>query len=197
MATDSVRLTLPDMTERFKFLGDKLGPTVFAAMLISAQKMLADVVSKRMSNPRRGSTDRNLGVDFGTARRSMIDKAGITEDKVFALIGSPVGYVRTHEEGFHGPVQVRGHVRQLVALTMNAKGKVTKKSAAAFKSAVRNKQATTAHVRAYSRKVDIIAKHFIRDTVTEAVPPTEERIMRALVIAAKTGRVPSPTQLGA
>ena len=52
-------------------------------------------------------------------------------------------------------------------------------------------------MRAHTRKVDIIAKHFIRDTVQENVLPTEERITQALIIAAKTGQIPTPSQLGA
>lgn len=198
MATDVVHLSLDTMLARFRFLGEYLNSAVYNAMLVSANKMLADVTKLRMSNPRRGSTSTNLGVDTGTARRSMIDRVGVTPEKIFALIGSPVDYVKTHEEGFHGVAHVRAHTRQLVSLSRNTKtGLVSKISAGKYKKAIRKNRKTIAYVRPYARKVDIIGKHFIRDTVAQAVIPTQDRITTALVIAAKTGRVPAPSQLGA
>ncbi len=195
MATDVVNLSLNAMVERFKFLGDMLPQTVFNAMLVSAKKMLADVTKQRMSNPRRGSTSTNLGVDTGTARRSMIDQAGITPDKVFALIGSPVDYVKTHEEGFHGTAHVRASMRSHKGkiLARTATGAVKKRA----RVTARQKSKGAWSVRAYERKVNIIGKHFIRDTVLQAGIPTQDRITTALIIAAKTGRIPTPSQLGA
>jgi len=195
--TETIKLNLDEMIGRFRFLGKNLAPAVYNAMLISAKTMLRDVVKNRMSNPRRGSTATNLGVDTGTARRSMIDQAGMTADAVFALIGSPIDYVKTHEEGFDGIAKVNAHTRRIVALRRNAKGTIIKKSAARYKAALKAKRRTVAYVRAYDRKVDIVAKHFIRDTVLEAVAPTEERILRALTLLATTGKVPSPTTIGA
>jgi hypothetical protein len=193
--TETVKLNLDEMIQRFRFLGQNLAPTVYAAMLITAQKMLRDVVSQRMSNPRRGSTATNLGVDTGTARRSMIERAGMTADAVFALIGSPVDYVRTHEEGFHGTVQVPASTRQHKGqIPVSAKtGAVTKRA----RLTVAQKAKGSWVVRAHSRKLDVIAKHFIRDTLQGAVAPLEKRILQSLLIAAKTGQVPSPGQLGA
>lgn len=195
--SETVKLNLDEMLHRFKFLGDKIGPTVYAAMLVSAKKMLADVVKKRMSNPRRGSTATNLGVDTGTARRSMIEQAGITADRVFALLGSPVDYVKTHEEGFRGTVQVPTHTAQHRhgrTLAVSVKTRAITKRAALTK---RQKARGPWTVRSHSMKMDIHAKHFIRDTVNESVAPLEKRILQSLLIAAKTGQVPSPSQLGA
>lgn len=198
MPNETVKLNLDEMIQRFRHLGENLAPTVHSAMLISAQQMLRDVVKNRMSNPRRGSTAFNLGVDTGTARRSMVDRAGMAAESVFALIGSPIDYVKTHEEGFHGTQHVHGYVRRQVALVRSARtGKVTKKSAAKYKAAVMGRLKNRIYVRPHGRKVDIIAKHFIRDTVFQAVAPLEQRVLRALMIASKTGRVPSPRELGA
>lgn len=203
MADETVKLDMDRMIERFASLGKLLGPSAYVAMLVTAQKMLRDVVSKRMSNPRRGSTDTNLGVDTGTARRSMTDVAGLDSDKVYALIGSAVDYVKTHEEGFHGTQHVRAYLRRNVALkrVVNRRsarnGMITKGSAARYKAAARKGHALTSHVRAHGRKVNIIAKHFIRDTVLEAKVPAENRIIRAMLVAARTGKVPTPNQVGA
>jgi len=196
--TETIRLTIPEMLERFKSLGEKLGPTAYVAMLVSGQKMLRDVVKNRMSNPRRGSTSTNLGVDTGTARRSMTDLTQQTERSITTLIGSTVDYVRSHEEGFHGPVQVRAHTRRIAVLERNTHtGRVSKASSRKYKAALRSGRKTSAHVRAYTRKVNILAKHFIRDTVIANVVPTTDRITRALLIAVKTGKVPQAGQLGA
>jgi hypothetical protein len=196
--TETVTLDLTGMLDRFRSLGPLLAPTVYTAMLVSAKKMLSDVVSKRMSNGRRGSTATNLGVDTGTARRSMVDQAGFDADHVFSLIGSPIDYVAAHELGFQGTQHVRAHARRNVALERNTKtGRVSKSSARAYKAAARAGHVLTSNVRAHGRQVNIVAKHFIRDTVIESKVPTEDRILRALQIAVKTGRTPSTSQLGA
>jgi hypothetical protein len=196
---DTVKLNMADMLKRFEFLGSNLVATVYVAMLVAAQKMLRDVVSKRMSNPRRGSTATNLGVDTGTARRSMIERTGLTADRVFALIGSPLEYVRVHEEGFAGTQNVKAHIRRRLGVikAVSISTRAVVKRAAVTARQRRLDASSPIHVGAHSRKVDIIAKHFIRDTVLENVEPTVDRITRALVIAAKTGRVPSPRELGA
>jgi hypothetical protein len=198
---DTVKLSMADMLKRFEFLGVNLPRTVYVAMLVAAQKMLRDVVSKRMSNPRRGSTATNLGVDTGTARRSMIERAGLTPERVFAMIGSPIEYVRVHEEGFHGTQNVKAHVRRrlgvIKAVAIGASRGAVVKRAAVTARQKRLDASHPIHVRSHSRKVDIIAKHFIRDTVLQNVEPTQDRIVQALVIAAKTGQVPTPRQLGA
>jgi len=192
-----IKLPIDGIVERFKSLGPLLAPTVYVAMLASTQKMLRDVLSKRMSNPRRGSTATNLGVDTGTARRSMVGPVKQTQDTVQAVLGSTVDYVAAHEAGFHGTQHVRAYTRIIAGLSRNARtGIVTKKAAGKYKAALRSGKATIAHVRPHGRKVNIIAKHFIRDTVIEAKDPAADRITKALMIAIKTGRVPSIAQMG-
>jgi len=196
--TETVKLNMDEMIQRFRFIGKNLAPTIYRAMLVSAQAMLRKGVVEHMSGAKRGSGPSLLGVETGSARRSMIDQAGLAADKVFALIGSPLGYVRAHEEGFDGPVQVRAHTRRIIRLKRNTRtGRVSKKSAAAYKASVRKGGKRFAYVRAHDRKVDIVAKHFIRDTVLESVAPTEQRILKALMIAARTGKIPTTGQLGA
>jgi hypothetical protein len=195
---DVIRLPIDGIVERFKSLGPMLAPTVYVGLLASAKQMLRDVLQKRMSNPRRGSTSTNLGVDTGTARRSMVDRVGVTESTAFALLGSVERYVKAHEEGFHGTAHVRAYTRRNLSPKFNVRtGKLTKKYAMEYIAARRKGKKTVSYVRAHGRKVDIIAKHFIRDTVIEAAGPTADRITRGLIIAIKTGRVPSINQVGA
>lgn len=194
---DTVRLSLDQMLERFKFLGKQLAPTVYRAMLVSGQEMLRRTVKDHMSGPRRGSKPSVLGRDHGTARRSMIAQTEFKNEVIGSLVGSPLGYVRAHEEGFDGSVQVRGHTRRIIRLERNTKtGRVSKKSAAAYKAASRRAGKTLAFVRPYKRDVRMPALHFIRDAVLESVTPTENRIVKALMYAARTGQVPTPGQLG-
>jgi len=190
MADATVKLDMAAMVEKFKSLGPLMAPSVYVAMLVTAQKMLRDVVSQRMSNPRRGSTATNLGVDTGTARRSMIDAAGVTADKVFALIGSPEAHVKVHEEGFHGTQHVPAHTRRRLG---KAKAYAIKTRAVVKRSAptAAQRRAGPINVRAHTRKANIVAKHFIRDTIMAAKVPTEDRILKALVSAFVTGRVPT------
>lgn len=191
-----VNLSIDQMLERFKFLGAALRPTVFRAMLVSAQRMRRDVVEKRLSGPR--GAPGILGVVTGNARRSITDEAGIVGDKIYALFGSPLKYVKAHEEGFHGPVQVRAYDRRrlgkikAVSIAPATRGSVIKRGA----QTAAQRRAGPIHVKAHTRKVNIIAKHFIRDTLLAAKVPTEARILKALTIAAATGKLPTPQQLG-
>ena len=195
--TVKVNLDIGAMVERFRALGPLMGPTVYSAMLVSAERMVRDVVSKRMSGPR--GAPGILGVVSGHARKTMLGPATFSGSTVTAALGSPVDYVRTHELGFHGPVHVRAHLRlrlgaiKAVSIAQATRAKVVKRGAA---TAAQRKAGVIA-VRAFDRKVSIMAKHFIRDTVLEAKVPVEDRILKALMLALKTGRVPVGSQLGA
>lgn len=202
---ETVKLNMDEMIGRFRFLGKNLAPTIFNAMLMSGQEMLRRGVLDHMSRPSgpkhsySGSGPGQLGRDTGTARRSMVTLTKMTADAVSNLLGSPLGYVRAHEEGSDGIAKVRAHTRRLVVLTRSSRSgftKVSKKSANAYKASLRRGGKRFAFVRAYDRKVHIVAKNFIRDSILDAVAPTEQRILKALMIAAKTGTVPSTGQLG-
>ena len=193
----TVILDIDQMIKRYEFLGSALRPTVFKAMLLSAQRMRRDVVEKRMSGPR--GAPGILGVVTGAARRSMTDEAEITADTITALFGSALGYVKAHEEGYKNDAQqIRAHDRKrrgkvkAVSIAAATRGKVVKRGSIT----AAQRRAGPIHVRAHTRKVRIIAKHFIRDTLLAAKVPTENRIMRALVLAASTGKVPSASELG-
>lgn len=193
---DVIKLSIDGIVERFKSLGPMLAPTVYVALLASTQKMLADVTAKRMSNPRLGSSAKNLGVDTGTARRSMVSGVRVTEEVVSAFLGSPTDYVAVHEQGFSGTVAVPAHT----ARWRHGKAKLvhirTHRGVKFAGLSKKQKARGEWTVRSHSRKMNIVAKHFIRDTVVEATTPTANRVTQALLIAFKTGRVPSIGQVG-
>jgi len=192
-----IQLDIDAMIKRFEFLGPGLRPSVFNALLISAQRMRRDVIEKRLSGPR--GAPGILGIVTGAARRSIADEAGIAGETLYALFGSALKYVKAHEEGYKNDAQpVRAHDRRrlgsikAVSIAKATRGKVIKRGA----PTAAQRRSGPIHVRAHTRKVRIVAKHFIRDTLLAAKVPTEERILKALMIAASTGKVPTTSQLG-
>ena len=184
------KLNIHEMVERFSFLGAKLPRVLFVAMLVSGKAMLASVSRKL-----RGEY---LNVRTGHGWQSMGDFTRASGDKIQAGIDTDVGYMKAHEEGFHGTVQVRGHLRRIVSLQRNDRsGLVTKRSSTAFKRAIKARAARTAFVRPHTMKMNLRARRFMRDTVNQQVEPTAARIEKAMVIAASTGQIPTPGQLGA
>lgn len=190
-------IDLRDIERSLGALKDKAPNAVFTAALVSAEAMLRDTIKLHMSGPKRGSQWKLLGVDTGHARRSMQNQAEIAGNIISAEIGSSLGYVKAHEEGFSGPVKVRAHTRRIVALSRNNRGKVSAKSAKRYKERIKAGKKNTAFVRAFTRKVNISAKEFIRYGVLGQSPQTRLRAMRSLEILARTGRVPAPSELGA
>ena len=110
-----------------------------------------------------------LGVITGTARRSIAHNSGVVGDKAFAEISSPLRYVRAHDQGFQGIAKVRAHQR-------TAKGR-------------------TATVRGHQRRMNMRARRFFLKTLQVNKPGTEARVVRALKILARTGRIPNFAEL--
>ena len=194
-------VSIEELSKRLGDLQKKLPAAARAAMRSSVWAMIRDVVMNRMSG-------QYLGVVTSTARRSMHATVERRGDSVRGVIGNPHDYVRAHEMGFHGPVQVRAHTRQLARLERGVRtGKVTKKSARKYKARRKKGYAMSASVRAHTRQVNIRAKRFIRDTLAdEAVPYSatraqagnsriERRVLRALEILAETGKTPKAADI--
>lgn len=185
MATERV-LNMDEMLERFRFLGRDLPRAVFSAMLVSSQAMLSSVTRKL-----RGEY---LNVDTGRGRQSMQAFAKSGETKMQAGIDTDVIYMKAHEEGFHGRVQVRAHTRQMYRVA-GPSGRATRLSARTFKAATRRGQKRIVYVRAHHMQMNIRARRFMRDSINQEFDATQSRIERALVIAATTGKIPTPGQL--
>lgn len=164
------RIDLDEVRQAIESLGlERTSKSVQAAARASFMAMLRDTIANRMSG-------QELGIVTGTARKSMRGFALRTSDRVIAAFGSPLRYVRAHEEGFSGPVNVRAHERE---------GRSGKQH----------------HVRAHVRQANIRARHFMRHSLqAETRPKTgsrvARRIIKALSIAARTGRIPVAGELG-
>lgn len=180
-------LTMEEMLKRFEFLGAKLPQAVFVAMIASAKAMLSGVTRKL-----RGEY---LNVQTGHGWQSMEDFARSDGQVMQAGIDTDVGYMKAHEEGFHGRVQVKAHVRRLATLSLNNRGVVSRRSSKDYKRAVLAGRKTFTHVRAHTMLMNLRARHFMRDTINEQFDATSNRVERAVVIAATTGNMPTVAQL--
>lgn len=164
-----VRMDLSEIERAIAAVSErKADSSVHAAMQAAVQSMMRDVILNRM-------TGQYLGIVTGTARKSITGRADQYTRKVIGQFGSPLEYVRAHELGYQGPVNVRAHQR-----TRGGKSH---------------------DVRAHTRAVNMRARHFMRDTLRkESQPKTgskiARRIIKAMKIAARQGRIPRAGELG-
>jgi hypothetical protein len=194
----TIELDLKGMQERLAALGGpKFTRTILSAVRLTMQGWLRATVQK-MSGP-------YLGVVTGTARRSMISTSVASADTVIGRFGSPLIYVRAHELGFSGSVQVAAHTRMLTGNIKKAKIRLRKaqrrlgadepidlRNFSGFGSFKR-----TAFVRAHTRRVDMWARRFMRDSIAEDQPKLNDRMRRAILMLARTGKPPTVGELGA
>lgn len=186
--------------ERLMVAAGKKAPAALKnAMRAAVQAMIRDVVANRLSN-------QYLRVDTGGARRSITGEVRGGGERILGVIGSPLRYVRAHEEGFKGSVQVRAHTRRRSSLETRS-GKATKKSVKAVKARLRAGRSGYSHVKAHSRFMNIRARRFLRDTVLQeagalptmlasGVAPFTRRATKALKILLLFSRVPKVSELG-
>lgn len=211
--SEVLHLPLDEMLKRFESVGKNILPSVYVAMVVSAERMIKDVIEKRMSGP--SGAPGILGVVTGAGRRSMRYRVSYSNERLMAILGTLLGYIDVHERGANYLAWVRAHDRTEKRYGRKAKfydeqGTVRgytrghavtaahlARQAAISKYAGGTKTSYTHQVRAHNRHVHIIAKHFMRDTVRAAKISTETRIGRALAVAAKTGRPPTPREIGA
>ena len=185
---EEVSLDLDKILRTFEHLSGDLPAAIFAAMTVSAEAMLADVVRNRMSG-------QYLGVVTGNARRSMQGFARAQGNTISAIIGNPFRYVRAHELGFQGTVQVKAHERRRLG-AIKARNIRTRQVTKRGKPTKAQMAAGPIHVRAHDMHMNVRAKYFMRDTVRDAVVPTTDRIKRAVLFLARNGRPPGPGDLG-
>lgn len=141
-------------------------PTVGVAMEHLSFLMLENVTEK-VSGP-------YLGVVTSTARRSMEQFDTRVGGGFRAGIGNPFDYVRAHEQGFKGAVDVKAHTRRISQVFGR-----------------RLATPATQSVRPHTRAVNMRARHFMRDAVKEEAAGTPRVIARALTALIRLGRIPT------
>lgn len=192
-----IRIDMADLGKRLDAMGpDRLPPTVASAVRWLMLKALRDVTIKQMSAPSPGPFP-TLGVVTGAARRSVkAQPVETTPDLVSGSFGSPLVYVRAHEFGFSGRVQVRGHTRRLTTKSFRS-GRLTKRASTELKEAIAEGRKTTAFVRPHSRHVMIRARRMFGRTMDELRPFIAPRIARSVEILVRTGKIPTLSEIGA
>jgi hypothetical protein len=205
--TTTRTVTFEELQRLVDLSGRKAPQAMRVAMKAAVQSMLGDVVKNRMSG-------QYLGVVTGGGRRSVQTSGSVagTGERVQGVIGSPLKYIKAHEQGFQGSVQVPAHTRRLNLTRVISKGKRAgervkrgEKARLAFSQKHGRKSSTI--VRAHTRQMNIRARRFLRDTVLQEAgglpgllsggePPFTRRVVRALSILALTGRLPKTSQLG-
>jgi len=162
-----VRIQLP-LLERLAALGkQELATAVETAVRLSVDEIVTNVQANKLTL----GAPRYLNVRTGMGRRSIVGRTmPLTGGKVVGMFGSHLDYMRAHELGFQGRVQVRGHSRRV------GKGSAT--------------------VRPHERMMNMRARRFLRDALQEGIPNLDARLGRALSILMVTGKPPTTAQLG-
>ena len=114
MSDATIRIEFGDLIAAMQHLSSEAVPeTLAVALRASIQAMIRDVVVNRMHD--RG---RYIGVVTGAGVRSVTGSAvAISPTRVTASFGSSLRYIRAHEVGFHGRVNVRAFDRRIPSRT--------------------------------------------------------------------------------
>lgn len=130
------------------------------------EKLSISLVGKVQKEKLSGQVLKNR---TGTLRRSINYKVEATQYSIYGTVGSNKSYAAIHEYGFHGPVNVREHLRMIKQ---------------AFGRAINPKEIT---VRAHTRQVNLPEKSFLRSALREFEPTVISRLTAAAERGAKNG----------
>lgn len=124
----------------------------------------------RLNFPRTGPTSPiGCRVITGRLRGSLrASRTTISGDSLVSSIGSNVRYAAALEEGFEGEVQVGAHARKQFSM-QRVFGRRKKLRGA------------DSQVRAHTRRVSILARHFVRDTLAAQLPHYRDNIAAAML----------------
>jgi len=147
--------------------------------------MVADVAKNRLLG-------QYLNRRTGTAIRSFPPsiRVEILDELIRGVWGSNVEYVRVHEEGFDGSVQVPAHTRRLIEQVRS------KAAARRVRRKLRAGRKRFAHVRAHRRRVSFRARRFMAHTARDKGPEANRRVIRAIIHLVRTGEVPTLADVG-
>jgi len=155
MLAVDIAITRNDTAALSALKGSEVQEVIRRGMNMGGELLVGKIREKRFT----GRSANSLGVVTGMGRRSVhAAPAVVTGGAVEMEIGSNVGYIKAHEYGFKGTVDVkqhirRGYVQQRVVARNNFTGKATK---------VEKKDIAAQTVRAHKRKVNIKERSMIR-----------------------------------
>jgi phage gpG-like protein len=126
------------------------------------EKLSIQLVGKVQKEKLSGQVLKNR---TGTLRRSINYKIETTQHSVYGTVGTNKEYGAIHEYGYHGPVNVREHLRMIKQ---------------AFGRSINPREIT---VQAHTRQVNLPEKSFLRSALKEMEP----EIINKLTAAAERG----------
>lgn len=162
---DSIKLTLNDVEvlRRLDETEFRTTRTLVNAARAAILFLIRWVVTRKLLG-------QSLGRVTGTAIRNVtasprIKPARSSRGRATAYMGTNLGYVVRHDQGFDGTDRIPEHTR----------------------SGVR--------VRAHERRVHVRARHFFGETFDEGAPGVNRRLVRGIRLLLRTGQVPSMAEI--
>ncbi len=177
--TTKVNINLKRQGERLEFMDKRMLALVTRAAQAFSAFLLRRVTKDKLRGQVLNRVTGNLIRDVTASRFLEVSEATVT-----AGIGTSLRYGIALEEGFKGRVQVKAHTRTLVEQARS------KASGRRVKKALKKKRQRTAFVRAHTRKMDIVARHYLRDTLLENQEKAPTAVRRAILLALRTGKLP-------
>lgn len=141
-------------------------PGRLAAALLNAMQRITLKIQTVVKEEKL--TGQVLHVRTGTLRRSINRRIWISGDQINGAVGTNVEYAGPHEFGFHGTVTVREHQRRIRA-RVDAKWAGKKKG----------KVIGIAHVKAFTRTMNLPERSFLRSSLRELEQFTANEIRRS------------------
>ncbi len=190
----SVHIDVDAIMERLGVLKAKLPEAALVAVRANVADAVRYAVLQELSGQRLHRRTGTLQRDVTASPKAeppRIDSPSL----ITGTVGTSLGYGKAHELGFQGTVNVRAFTRRKVAVRRNSRGTVTKKTTARLKAALRGGGGNVVYVRAHQMRMNIVAKHYIRDAIKAVEPKLRDYTMRALAILGRTGRIPTLSEV--
>lgn len=139
------------------------------------QQTLRDITLKRMNFASNGPVQPNgLRRITSTAVRSLrATRATVLgELDISSAVGSNLLYLRAQELGFQGTVDVRAYTRRQFAHGTRSKDYLDPVTKTRSRIKVKTRRVTNQNVRvaAHTMQMNLVARHFFRDTLAERTP---------------------------
>lgn len=181
---------LIDRANREGRQGPKFGRTILSGLRAGILWMVQDVIRNRMINANPPYLNRVTGTGVRSVTASPPRGRGTVSQHVAQdWFGSNLDYIRAHELGFRGNVSVRAHAVKSHRRQVWGGG---------GRSGGKTGQTVTiqAHERrAHTRRVELRARHFFRDTMSAGTGRTRMSVAKSLLVYLRTGRIPSPSEV--
>jgi len=163
-----------------------MAQSVAAAMDAQNSETITQVIQTRMSFPSNGPVVAgSLRWDSGRAVKSIRMVAATVDGiTVTGSMGSNLRYLKAHEEGYQGTVNVRAHTRRVFRHGTRLKKTFDKETQSITSKRVATKRLVKGMetpVKAHQMKMNLPARWMFRDTLTARAPIYSQAISQAII----------------